>query len=376
MLAAPLILPFSRRYPADSIEQQLPDPAAARSRHAGAIAALDVELVRCIAALPAARSNTAKLLVERTCAAVQLGYVRLGARHGHLGDDFHAYHNEHHVIDLVTRITALAHTARDGELSLRHGCVLLLFAACHDLRQREPALFCAGVGANERASIDEAQRILDASGFCRIADRTIFLGVELAIAGSTFSIPASARHYNAAEQVQSGGALALQLATSLDVHRPSWRNEPDLVEARALALIAADLDTANVAAPFAQFTRSGRELCIEREMLAARPLHGAGGGAAALTFLTDTQEHFFFSLHRFSSPLGQRTFAADKRANAQPLRALCSALRAHIALHGVPDDAARVLALHGEFVRLQAGSSHPPGDGIVYDRTNDETGTA
>lgn len=371
MLAAPLILPFSRRYPADPIERQLPDPASVRALYTAAIAAVDAELERCIAVLPAARDRTARHLLARTCTAVRLAYIRLGVRHGHLGADFHAYHNEGHITDLIIRIAALAHTAKHDELSLRHWCVLLLFAACHDLRQREQALFCAGVGANERASIEEAQRILDVCGFCRVADRTIFVGVELAIAGSTFSVPAGARYYNAAEQVQAGGALALQLAASLDAHRPDWRSDADLVEARTLALIAADLDTANVAAPFTQFTRSARELCVEREMLAGRPLQTGGGGAAALAFLTDMQEHFFFTLHRFSSPLGQRAFAGNKEANAKPLRGLCTALRAQVAMHGLPEQAARVLALHVELVARQPDSSHPPGDGIVYGRTGD-----
>lgn len=362
-----MILPFPHRFPADHIEQRLPDPASARALHADAVATLDAALERCIAVLPAPKNVAAYRLLARTRAAVQLGYVRIGARHGHLGDDFHAYHHEGHVTDIIARVGTLAHAAGDDVLPLWQWCVLLLFAACHDLRQREQALFCAGVGANERASIDEANRILDNSGFCRTADRSIFLGLELAIAGSTFMVPPSARYYNAAEQVQAGGALALQLPGQLDVHRPHWRSEPELTEARALALIAADLDTANVAAPFPQFARSAQELCIEREMLAARPLDRPGGGAAALEFLTDMQEHFFFALHRFSSPLGQRAFAAGKKANAPRLRGLCTGLRARAAMQGMPADAATVLKLHWQILQEQPDCANSPNDATTFE---------
>lgn len=344
----PVILPFPRSYAADAVELRLPDLVTARSLPGDPVDGINDALDDCIASLGPPSRHGDRQLLARTRAATQLGYARLGMRHGHLGDDLHAYHNERHVIDIVTRIGQMARAAGAAALPLWQWCVLLLFAGCHDLRQRERSLFHAGVGANERASIDEALRILDASGFCRDADAAVFVALELAIAGSTFSAPSSARYYNAAEQAQAGGALALQLGPHLDQHRPGWRNNPLLVDARALALIAADLDTANVAAPFNEFTRSAQELCLEREMLAGRPLHAPHGGVPALSFLTDTQEHFFFRLHRFNSTLGLRTFEAGKRRNAPLLRSLCIGLRARVALQGPPANARDVLALYRE----------------------------
>src|SRR5690606_6210151 len=128
----------------------------------------------------------------------------------------------------------------------------------HDLRQREQPAYEAGVGANERASLEEAFRLLDQTGFSREADADIRVALDLTIGGSTFDArpPPGGAAFNAAELVQSGGALAAKLAQKLDKHRPGWRDDPRLLHAHELALIAADLDTANVAEPFSRFALS------------------------------------------------------------------------------------------------------------------------
>ena len=47
--------------------------------------------------------RTASAADSRTLDATLLGTARLGLRHGSFGDDFHAYHNEFHVLEVGER---------------------------------------------------------------------------------------------------------------------------------------------------------------------------------------------------------------------------------------------------------------------------------
>ncbi len=205
-------------------------------------------------------------------------------------------------------------------------------------------MFSAGIGANERASTEEMLRILDTSGFDRERDADLYVALELMIAGSTFDARApGGGAYNAAELVQSGGALAAKLDVKLDKHRPGWRADPALVRGHRLALIAADLDTANVADTFAAFAANGENLCREREMLSGRSLDAGESALPALGFLTDGQDRFFFDLHRFNSDLGHAAFDAGKQANAPLLKALTLGVRARLAVGGPPATGRQVI---------------------------------
>ena len=334
-----MIFDYPRAYPPDAVEQRLASPAAAREALAGHDAALEAMLAerRRDFALVIAKADDEKLF-ERTAAAVRLAFARLAYRHGRLGADFHAYHNEGHILEICAgRIPRLFAAEGARALSLRDWCALLLFGAGHDLRQREAQLFSAGIGANERASTEEMLRILDVSGFDRERDADLCAAIELMIAGSTFDARApGGATYNAAELVQSGGALAAKLDAKLDKHRPGWRDDPALVRGQRLALIAADLDTANVAEPFAAFAANGENLCREREMLSGRSLDAGESAMPALGFLTDGQDRFFFELHRFNSEIGHAAFDAGKHANAALLKALTVGVRARVAIGGPP----------------------------------------
>jgi len=143
--------------------------------------------------------------------------------------------------------------------------------------------------------------------------------------------------------VQSGGALASKLDVKLDKHRPGWRMEPAVVRGHRLALIAADLDTANVADPFAAFATNGENLCREREALSGRSLDAAESAQPALKFLTQGQDLFFFELHRFNSDLGHAAFDAGKEANAPLVKALIVGVRARLALGGPPATGRQVI---------------------------------
>jgi hypothetical protein len=342
-----VILPFPRRYIADETERRMPDVAAARALGGPTAAPLESLLARRRDAwVTLLRRPADDAMLAATEDAVRLGYARLALRHGHLGEDFHAYHNEGHVLEICgDRIDRLGQSIGLHALSLREWCALMLFGAGHDLRQREAPQLVEGVGANERASIEETQRILDVCGFSRERDSDLFVALELMIAGSTFDArPAPGGYqYNAADLVQSGGALASRLDQVLDARCPDWRTRPDLVAAQRLALIAADLDTANVAEPFVKFATTAENLCRERELLSGRSLEAGESALPVLGFLTEGQDRFFFDLHRFQSEAGLAAFGQGKEANAPKLKALCMGVRARIAVQGSPQTGEQVI---------------------------------
>ncbi len=342
-------------FPADAIELEVASIDAARRIAGERIEPLETILARRrqqLQPLTATGANSGALLAG--CAnAIRIAYVRMARRHGTLGEDFHAYHNETHILDILgERIDRLITTHGVLALGLRDWCVLNLFAACHDLRQREEPMYEAGVGANERASIEETFRLLDYCGFSRSTDADIYRAIDLTIGGSTFDArpPPGSAAFNAAELVQSGGALAAKLAQKLDKHRPGWRDDPRIVRAHDLALIAADLDTANVAEPFVRFANSAENLCLEREMLCLRDLDSVESAQPVLGFLTDGQDRFFFDLHRFNSELGRQSFGPAKDDNAARLKSLSLGLRARIAMRGHPESGRQVLKAYAETV--------------------------
>lgn len=343
-----MIFEFPRAFPPDEVELRVPDAAAARDLVHDRAADFEHTLAQRAAQFRALAVGAADdRLIERTLDAARLGYARLGLRHGRFGHDFHPYHNEGHVLEILDgRIGRLVETLGVAALSLRQWCALVLFAACHDLRQREASEFAAGVGANERASIEETGRLLDACGFSREADVDLHVSLDLMISGSTFDArkPDDSLVYNAAEWVQSGGALAAKLDQKLDKHRPGWREDPLLVDGQRLALVAADLDTANVAESFTRFAASAASLCAEREMISGRSLDAPESRAPTVEFLTGGQERFFFDLHRFCSEQGLAAFAPMKQENAPKLRDLVARMRERAADTAAMPDGRRALA--------------------------------
>ena len=117
---------------------------------------------------------------------------------------------------------------------------------------------------------------------------------------------------------------------AFDKHVAGWRNDERLVHAQNLALIAADLDTANVAEAFPLFMASTERLCLEREMRSHRDPADASAAQPVLNFLTTGQEHYFFDLHRFSSALGRKAFADAKDANIDRMRQMTTMMRERV----------------------------------------------
>lgn len=326
-----MILGYSRVFPPDATELALPDAAAARTlvsaRRPEILAWLQRHRQRLVGYFGA--SNSAA--IDRASDAFLLGLARLGLRHGSFGDDFHDYHNEGHVLELADRrLAAFEHALGLSALPLSDWLMLTLFAACHDLRQREPEDVPGPIGGNEAASSAEAVRILDVCGFDPVRDRARYVEMEMMIAGSTFGTWARPLT-NSAEAAITGGALAPHLPGWLDQAVPDWRRDAAIEHALRLARMAADLDTANAGESFVELADSALRLCREREMREHRALDSKASALPCLAFLADGQERFFFELHHFDSREGERTFGPGKTANAPRVRAVSASLRAQFA---------------------------------------------
>jgi hypothetical protein len=323
-----VIIGLDLSFPPDATEARLPDVASARALLVERRPDVLALLKRRRAVFQASYGEPAGHYIDRAEAASILAIARMGLRHGGFGDDFHAYHNEDHVLEILDRrIGRVLGQEGVAALPALDWLALSLFAGCHDLRQRETISFRHGIGNNEAASIAETHRILDIAGFDRHADEDLYVALEVMIAGSTFDASPRPREYNTAEVIATGGPLAPHLAEQMDGAWPDWRNNPKLERAIRLAQIASDLDTANVGERFVELAASAARLAAEREMRSGRSLRGSESGAPVLGFLTDGQERYFFELHRFCSPLGESVFGSGKAYNAPRVRTLAAQLR-------------------------------------------------
>jgi len=326
----PVILPFPQSYPADSVELQIPDANAARllvkHHHPALLALLESRQALFTVSIKSATINIWKCAED----AIVLSFARLALRHGSWGTDFHRYHNEFHVMEILgERINRLIATVGLSHFSAREWLMLALFASCHDLHQRKPTLIFGGLGSNERASTEEAFRVLQQCGFCCTSDADFFRTLELMIAGTTFhSRPLSTMFDQAVTTFDPAiGALASSLDLLLDQYKEGWQKDEAMKKSLDLSHVAADLDTANVADNFSVFAKRADDLCREREMRQQRSLEDPASVIPVLQFLTDQQERFFFNLHRFNSAAGRATFAAGKTANEPKIRKLVKRLR-------------------------------------------------
>jgi hypothetical protein len=323
-----VITGLAEEFPPDAVERELPDPESARRLIAERRPDVPHLLRRRRALYQGAYGDGAQAYLDRAENAVLLALARLGLRHGTFGNDFHDYHNEDHALEILDRrlgrvLGQIGVQALPGSDWL----ALSLFATCHDLRQREDQRFRHGIGSNEAASMAETHRILVAAGFDPSSDRELFVAMEVTIAGSTFDASPRAPSFNPAEAVHTGGPLAPYLDAALDQAMPGWRADAAALRAVKLALIASDLDTANVGERFTEFAASAARLAAEREMRCHRPLASADSGPPVLKFLTDGQERYFFELHRFCSDIGAAAFAPGKDGNASRVRTLARLLR-------------------------------------------------
>lgn len=357
-----MIIGLEQSFPPDAVERDIADVAAARALIAERRPDVPALFERRRSIYRMSYGDPAASYLERAENATLLALARFGVRHGTFGRDFHAYHNEDHALEILDRRLGRVLGQLGVKAMAAHDWLAItLFASCHDLRQREVADFTQPIGNNEAASIAETHRILDIAGFDRTADQALYVALEIMIAGSTFDArppeskpPEVERRrmprpedYNTAEVVATRGPLAPKLAPELDRVRPGWRGDPELVRAVDLALIASDLDTANVGESFTDLAESAARLAAEREMRSGRSLGDAASGAPVFSFLTGGQERYFFELHRFCSELGRRVYADDKERNAPRVRRLSAGLRERYADRAVGTyNGAEVLTAH------------------------------
>ena len=315
-------------FPADEIEQQIPDTRTAKRL----LAEKDPSFLRYSHQRRASFEKTFgddyTDLLDKAERALLIAYARFASRHGTLGKDLHAYHNEGHAVEILAdRINYLCDKAGADRLQPQDWVLLTLFGVTHDLRQREAPEVEALVGANERASIQEAHRIMDISGFDARSDANIYRSIDSMIAGSTFRLQPKQNPFMApAEAAVSCGALAPMLIRQLEQDNPDWREDPELVARVRVTLIASDLDTANVAEPLIKFSRSAVRLCKEIEVRSQRDL-GEESAKSVLFFLTEGQEAYFFNLHEFNSEIGREVLGAMKESNAPQIKQLCGHMR-------------------------------------------------
>lgn len=324
-----MITGLIENFPPDAVERQIPDVASARALIDQRRPDVPVLLKRRRNVYHDFYGTASKHYLERAENAVVLALARMGVRHGSFGDDFHDYHNENHSLEILDRRIGRV-LGQEGVQALpgRDWLALSLFATCHDLRQRETTDFRHGIGNNEAASIAETHRILEITGFEAATDRELFVALEIMIAGSTFDASPRPQAFNTAEVVATGGPLAPKIEIELDRATPGWRDDEMMLRANKLALIASDLDTANVGERFIELAASASRLAAEREMRSNRSLLSPDSGKPVLGFLTGGQERYFFDLHVFGSELGKAVFGKGKEFNAPRVRGLANALRA------------------------------------------------
>lgn len=316
-----MILGYSSLYAADATERALPDPSSARrlllDQRPDIPARVEAMIDRATAGAGSPQHADAALL----------GLCRLGLRHGRFGQDPHDYHNEDHVLELAERrLGQVMDGLGDGGLPAADWLALLLFAACHDLRQRETFDVPGPVGGNEAASIAETFRILSVCGFDPVRDRDLHVALELMIAGSTFDARPLPHADNGDLATVAGGSLARSLGLWLDGERPEWRADAAARRGERLARLAADLDTANVGEDFLLLAQSALRLCRERERRAGRALDRAASAPTCLGFLSRGQTHYFFELHQFCSREGERVFGPAKARNGPSVRRVSQGL--------------------------------------------------
>jgi hypothetical protein len=314
-----VILGFSRLFGPDQSEQLLPTVTEARALIADSDWPSRIEAV-----MQRVQCNDGRI-----ADAFTLSLARLGHRHGGFGNDPHAYHNEHHIMELAERrIPHLIQSLGVEALPAEDWHTLVLFAAFHDLRQREDVDVPGPVGGNEAASVAESFRILEQCGFSQQQDRALFVAIELMIAGSTFNAGVNADIHADAGPVM-GGCFARSLGPWLDIERKGWREDLQARRGERLARLAADIDTANVGEAFHYLADSAERLCREREMRADSDINRAISAPSALGFLTRGQLVYFFDLHRFASREGERVFGPQKAQNAAKVREVSAGLAAH-----------------------------------------------
>ncbi len=231
-----------------------------------------------------------------------IAYARMAVRNGMLSNAPRSYHNELHINDLLLRLMYCAKNY-PKELTPNGLAVLSFFAACHDLRQAEPRLednLESLVGANEKASFEEAKRIIDHADDDALWNEHHMLLLKTMIEGSTFG-SGGKRSKNFFQ-----GNLAKHLLQQLKLPN---KNDEQLV------LLGCDLDTANVSLPISQFAESA--VNIFDELVSHEHVT-----ISAHQFFSQQQKIYFFEQQSFNANITTELFNRHKQENSDKLLAL------------------------------------------------------
>ena len=307
----------SHRCPPDEIETDIADVTTARMylhRHHTAI----LETVRRRrGAFLRLFGDKHKAMAQKTYGAGLICLARMAARLGSTADQHYNYHDELHPIDLLDHMLVLLRTKESERVTPPEWMYLFIFSAAHDLRQEFSGYDNDGVGNNERASAEEALRILELAGFDRELEYPMFEAIEWMIHGTTFLLG----EIEVGGNTYGPGALAPRIAEKIRASDQSFGkfNNDQVAE---LVLLAADIDTANVADPIDQFAEQSESLCREFHKLQGLSLNSPESGKTAFGFLTRGQEQYFFNSQRFNSRVASEALSDAKARTGEKLREL------------------------------------------------------
>ncbi len=244
---------------------------------------------------------------EASLQLIQLGFARMALRNGSQSAEPLFYHNENHILEILHRLHRVVEQQAGA---VQDWYTLALFAAAHDLRQREPqeSTQHQGCGANEQASWLELERMVKEQRLS--LPEAVMQTLRWMIEGSTF--------YMGMRLGSCQGAWAADLV----------RRQAMAAATREQVLLAADLDTANVAEGFLELTQSS--LALARERLLLKP---AASAQAALDFmrkfLEEVQWHYMAECQQFHSRAARTVFTEAKARNLRHLRAFIDRLKSH-----------------------------------------------
>ncbi len=307
----------SHRYPPDEIETDIADVSTARMylhRHHTAI----LETVRRRrGAFLRLFGHKHKEMAQKTYGAGLICLARMAARLGTTADQHYNYHDELHPIDLLDHMLILLRTSDAEHITPPEWMFLFIFSAAHDLRQEYPGYDDNGVGNNECASADEALRILELAGFDRDQEYPMFEVIEWMIHGTTFLLD----EMELVGNTFGPGALAPKLAEKIRASGQSFGSFSN-EQVAELVLLAADIDTANVAEPIDQFAEQSESLCREFHKLQGISLSSPESGKTTFGFLTRGQEQYFFKSQKFNSKVASSALSESKARTGEQLREL------------------------------------------------------
>ncbi len=256
--------------------------------------------------------------------------ARVALRHGSMSEWSYDYHNEVHSLDVLEHVLMLAGPRPDipndyhglRQLGPISSLCLELFAATHDIWQTKSGYSVSGIGHNEHASAEEAMRILLAAGLDGQLHQPLFQLLRWMIYGSTFF----ARAMEFEDTAVKPGALAPVVAQQVIAGNQSV-GEFNAKQAADLVLLAADIDTGNVAEPIMQYAAQSVRMCLEAHRGLDLNQTDQSTSRSVLNFLTTNQEQYFFQQQRFYSAIARHALSAAKTETGSLLKELISWLR-------------------------------------------------